>query len=60
MAKQLAELTYTNYIKQEDGSFVNFNDLSEQDKERVRDKIATKCMASLGYRKVIQKEKIAT
>ena len=57
MAKQL---TGINYIPRGDGTYVDFNDLSEEEKREVRDKITTRFMESLGYKKVVQKEKIAT
>ena len=57
MAKQL---TGVNYIPRGDGTYVDFNDLSEEEKREVRDKITTRFMESLGYKKVVRKEKVVT
>lgn len=56
------KLTGINYIPltQERTAYIDFNDLSEQEKEEVRDKITTRTMETLGYKKVIPKEKVAT
>lgn len=48
-------ITYINYIPQGDGTYVDFETLSEEEKEVVRDKITTRMMETLGYRKVAKK-----
>ena len=53
------QLTGINYIPRGDGTYVDFNDLSEAEKREVSDKITTRFMESLGYKKVVQKEKVA-
>ena len=57
MAKKLIGI---NYIPRGDGTYVDFNELSEQEKAEVREKITTRLMESLGYKKVVQEQKIAT
>ena len=55
-------LTGINYIplNPEKTKYIDFNDLSEEEKEKVRDKITTRFMESLGYKKVVKEEKVAT
>ena len=49
-------LSYINYIPRGDGTYVDFKILSEQEKAEVRNKITTRMMETLGYKKVIQED----
>ena len=54
----MAKLTVINYIPRGDGTYVDFEDLTEQEKAETRDKITTRMMESLGYKKVAQEERL--
>ncbi len=48
-------LTYINYIPTGDGNYIDFNKLSKEEQEKVSDKITTRLMESMGYRKAARK-----
>ena len=48
-------ITFINYIPTGDGNYIDFEYLSPEEKRKVSDKITTRLMESMGYKKVAGK-----
>lgn len=46
-------ITFINYIPTGDGNYIDFEKLSPEEKKKTSDKITTRLMESMGYRKKV-------